>query len=352
MKKVLRRDFIAFTLLLVVVVATGFIGYKVYRFEQILTGLARPTRLFNPLSITSKLSHRPEWEVKVSPHHDRFFYVLSQQQLNWLGRGAQAVAFETQDGKYVVKFFQMGRMNGEDPDKGFLAGLLSKETKEKRLQRLEHREEIFNSSKMCFEELSDETGIIYAHLNRTHEKIKGIKLVDRFGQSHRIRGDDACFVVQKKARYLIPTITELMEAGQIEAAKMRLNQIFQLLLDVAKKGFSDGDDALIRNNNIGFSVDRAIYIDTGHIVRALNMNVRERMKYEFDVRLKPLENWVNVMYPLLADYYGNRQQEIMRELNQEEEKRGVDPTELPVEPKTSNYIVQESQSHEPKLAVS
>ena len=341
MKKIFTRDVLFFTFFCTILLGIGFIGYRLQQLETTLGGLARPARLFNPSVILSKFANRAEWDVKISPHHDRFFYVVSQQQLNWLGRGAQAFAFETQDGKYVVKFFQLGRVK-DNSDKGFWGELFTKESKEKRQQRVRHREEIFSSSKMCFEELSDETGIVYVHLNRTRDKIKGIKLVDKFGQSHRIRGDDACFVVQKKASYLIPTLTKLMDSGQVELAQARLDQVFQLLLDVAKKGFSDGDDALIRNNNIGFSVSRAMYIDTGHIVHDPDINVRERMAYEFKVRLKPLENWLNVSYPLLASYYGNRQEEIMRGLTQEEEKKGIDPTELPAEAAQKNEI-----SHKP-----
>ncbi len=337
MKKASFQGASSVTLLIIILAVLGALSYRVHHLDQSIAALARPARLFNPSVIISKFENRPEWEVNITPHHDRFFYVVSQQQLNWIGRGAQALAFETQDGKYVVKFFQIGRIKN-DVDKGFLGELFSRESKEKRQERLNHREEIFISSKMCFEELSDETGIIYVHLNKTVDKIKGIKLVDKFGQSHRIRGDEACFVVQKKASYLIPTLTNLMDEGDLQAAEQRVDQIFQLLLSVAKKGFTDGDDALIRNNNIGFAQDRAIYIDTGHITRASNLNVKDRMEYEFNVRLKPLENWINIAYPELATYYGNRQQEIMRELSQEEEKKGIDPTALPQEKNSPEMV--------------
>jgi hypothetical protein len=169
---------------------------------------------------------------------------------------------------------------------------------------------------MCFEELQDETGIVYVHLNRTKEKVNSIKLVDKYGQSHLIQGDDSCFVVQKKARYLIPTIMNLMETGKKEEAKARINQVFDLLLSLAKKGFVDGDDALIRNNNIGLTNDRAIYIDTGHLFRAQNLDASERMRYEFQVRLDPLEKWLNVSYPEIGSYYRTRRDEIMTDLAQ------------------------------------
>jgi len=300
----------------------AYVTFKIVRIEEKFTLLSRPARLFSPSQIQSKFPPRPEWDVKMSPNHDKFFYILSQQTLNWLGRGMQVIVFETQDGKYVVKFVQLGRMK-ENSDKGFFQGLLSKENKEKREERLRHREEIFSSSKMAFEELQDETGIIYVHLNRTEDKLRGVKLVDRNGQSHRIRGDDASFVVQKKASCVIPVLTKLMESGDLPGAKQRVNHIFDLLLSLARKGFVDGDDALIRNNNMGFTEDRAIYIDTGHMFKAVNLDVAERMKYEFQVRLDPLEKWLNVMYPVLGEYYREKRNEIMTALCQEKEHSSV-----------------------------
>ena len=112
-------------------------------------------------------------------------------------------------------------------------------------------------------------------------------------------------------------VVSLMEKGDVDQAKQRIDQIFDLLLSLARKGFADGDDALVRNNNIGFSTDRAIYIDTGHLFRAQNLDVFERMQYEFQVRLDPLEHWFNVMYPVLGEYYSQRREAILTALQQE-----------------------------------
>jgi hypothetical protein len=293
-----------------------YVTVQTLRIDEKMSQIARPARLFNPKLIESNFPSRKEWDIKLTSAHDRFFYVVCQQTLTWLGKGMQAVVFETQDEKYVVKFFQLGRLR-EDEERGFFQNLFSKETKEKRQDRLLHREEIFSSSKMCFEELQEETGIVYVHLNRTKDKIHGIKLVDKYGQSHHIRGDDASFVVQKKARYLIPTINGFMENGKIEEAKACVNHVFDLLMSLAKKGFVDGDDALIRNNNIGLTDDKAIYIDTGHLFYAKNLDVSERMRYEFQVRLDPLEKWLNIAYPEVGSYYRTRRNEIMTMLAEE-----------------------------------
>jgi hypothetical protein len=314
MKKAIWSSLIGITCIILL----SYLAVQTVRIEAKLSEMARPSRLFCPALIESRIPHRKDWEVKLTPDHDSFFYTVSQQPLSWLGRGMQVVVFETQDQKYVVKFFQMTRLK-EPAVHGFMKNLVMKETKEHKENRTSHREEIFKSSKICFEELQEETGIVYVHLNRTQNKLFGIKLIDKFGQSHRIRGDNSSFVVQKRCSFLIPTITKLMDSGQVEIAKKRVDQIFDLLVSVAKKGFVDGDDALIRNNNMGFSDDRAIYIDTGHLVRAENLDVCERMRYEFQVRLDPLQKWLNVSYPELGEYYQQRKVVLLNLLAQEKE---------------------------------
>ncbi len=317
----MKRITLSTLLLVFCVLMMGLMALKLSRVDLKVEELARPARLFNPRLIECNFAPRKEWDVHISKDHDAFFYVVSQQTFNWLGRGMQVVVFETQDGRYVVKFFQVGRLKEETP-RGFFEDLVSGESESKRQERRNHREELFSSSKMCFEELQDETGIVYVHLNRTRDKIHGMKLVDKYGQSHRIRGDDTCFVVQKKAKYIIPTFITLMEKGDVDGAKHRIDQVFDLLLSLARKGFADGDDALVRNNNIGFAPDRAIYIDTGHIFRTQNLDVYERMMYEFKVRLDPLEHWLNVMYPDLGAYYAERREALLTQLKQEKNAPG------------------------------
>lgn len=289
-----------------------YIAGKIVYIDQKLAQIARPAKLFSISNIQSTFPNQKEWEVNISPELDTFFYVVSQQQFNWLGRGAQALAFESQDGRYVLKLFQVGRMK-TSANKPFYKSWFSSETEEKKAQRLQHREEIFTSSKLCFEELQEETGIVYVHLNRTKDKIKGVKLVDRFGQSHRIRGDDACFVLQKKAACVIPELVRLIDKGEIETAKERVDQVIDLLHTMAKKGVIDNDDALIRNNNLGFTKDRAIYIDTGHLVKHTHINVGERMRYEFNVRLDPLEKWLNWTSPEVAEHYRDTRDTLLAE---------------------------------------
>lgn len=291
-----------------------FIVIKVDRIDSKMTLLVKPAKRFSLGQIINQFPHNPDWEVQVPPETVEFVNMLTQQPFYWLGKGFQATAFVSEDGDYVIKFFHQSRLRPETFSQNPFGYMFSKDFHEKMDERQAHRNEIFTSSKMAYEEFPEESGILYVHLNRTDDMIKGIKLYDSSRQAYRFRGDEASFIVQKKADYVLPTIKALMANGQVEQAQARLDQIFDLLLSLAQKGFLDGDTALMRNNNIGFVADRAVYIDTGHITRHENVNLHDRMRYEFTVRLAPLHDWLKVRYPELAAYYVKRQQEMLASL--------------------------------------
>ena len=87
-----------------------FITVKTIELDKKVSQIARPSKLFTPGCIISDFPHNAKWEVKISPSHDRFFYMVSQQPLYWLGKGMQVVVFETADQKYAVKFFQLAHL--------------------------------------------------------------------------------------------------------------------------------------------------------------------------------------------------------------------------------------------------
>lgn len=295
----------------------GFIAAKVQHIDQYVATLARPGKKFSVSQIVNQFEFNPEWEVKTPPEMVEFVNMVTQQPFYWLGKGFQATAFVSQDGDYVIKFFQQTRLKPVP----FLTNpggyLFSQSFRDRMHNRESQREEIFTSSKMGYEQFPEESGILYVHLNKTEDLIKGIKLHDFTGQMHRFRGDEASFILQRKADYILPTLKKLMESGHVDEAKLRIDQIIQLLYSLAQKGFLDSDIALVRNNNIGFVKERAIYIDTGHIVKHDKVNLHERMLFEFDVRLAPLHDWLKIKYPELADYFRQRREVLLNSLPKE-----------------------------------
>ena len=294
-----------------------FVSIKVQQIGKRLQEIKRCERGFEPSHIVCKFPYRKDWDVNVSEDLTTFVNVITQQPFHYLAKGFQAYAFMSQDGEYVLKFFQQQRLRERPFKEEPLKYMFDKSYREKAAFKLRHKEEIFSSSKLSFEEIPEETGIIYVHLNKTDGELRGIRLYDQRGQACKIKPDSVSFIIQRRADYVIPTITALMKKGDIEGAKRRVDQIIDLLLVLARKKIADSDYALIRNNNIGFSKDRAIYIDTGHLSKNDDLNVYKRMKYEFSVRLKPLYEWMKINYPDLADYYLEKKADLLDSLEKE-----------------------------------
>lgn len=297
--------------------ALGLLGYLVLRVDRIEDMVATNVKRqkFSLALIKNSSPSNPEWDISHKPELVNYVNILTQQPFYWLGKGLQCCAFLSQDGEYVLKFFYQNRLQEKSFTEEPVKYLFSKKFRNKTGSASKEREEVFSSSKLSFEEFAEESGIIYVHLNPTVGILKGIRVFDDKNQQHRVKPDVTSFIIQKKADYVAPTIVNLMNNGKVEEAKKRLNQIIDLLLTMTKKGFIDADNALIRNNNIGFTKTRAIYIDTGRITKESNVDVYKRMQYEFDTRLVPLEDWLKIGYPDLATFWQQRKQAVLASLN-------------------------------------
>ena len=100
-----------------------------------------------------------------------------------------------------------------------------------------------------------------------------------------------------------------MESGQCHEAKIRINQIFALLRDCAKKGVCDTDGALIRKDNLGFLGDKAIYIDAGKL--RYKRTIKQKTYFVEDLkRLRPLRKWLDENHPSLVRYFDEEKERV------------------------------------------
>ncbi len=306
--KKITLSHIAFVLLIVM---SCFLCLQVSCLNKRIEIILPQEHAFAPENVVCKYSYKKEWDVQTSDKENLLVKVLGRQRFKWLAQGYQAYAFISPDGEYVIKFFQQQKMSERPFLERPFSYLFDKGYRRSVVNKASHRQEIFVSSKFCFEELSEETGFVYAHLNRTVKQLPTLTVFDQQGKHHKIKLDDVSFIIQKRAKYIIPTLTKLMNQNKIAEAKQRLDQIFDLLLAIAKKGFMDSDYALFRNDNIGFTKTRAIYIDTGHLKRCASVDLHEQMTNEYKKRLYPLKEWLAITYPELAEYYETRTDAIL-----------------------------------------
>ena len=227
--------------------------------------------------------------------------LILNQTFTYLGKGYQFYAFESADGEYVLKFFKYKRLRMpawiEYLD--FIPGVKNYRlnTNQKKQNKLKG---VFNSCKVAFDHLPDETGLVCVHLNKTNTLRKSVTLVDKMGGIHSIDLDQTEFLLQKKAEMLGPYIDQLISSGQIQEAKQLLSQLISLILSEYARGLSDSDHALLPNT--GVFAKRPVHIDVGQFVRNEDVKMPHVYKQELFSKTYKLNAWLKSKYPELSQY--------------------------------------------------
>jgi hypothetical protein len=133
--------------------------------------------------------------------------------------------------------------------------------------------------------MREETGLELLHLQQTQDEFPYTILCDKLGREYSVDLNKAYFVIQKRAHWIIPTLTALLEKGEIDQARQRLSQLVQLVATRCQKG--------IRNNDFHFFRNSA-FTDTG----AVDVDVGQ---YELDNSIRDPEKIRTVVYKTLDE---------------------------------------------------
>lgn len=201
--------------------------------------------------------------------------VLSQP-FTYLGKGRQFFVFASQDGKYVLKFIKCQRI-----DLPFWVSFFSDA---KLAQRQERVEGIFASCLLATQ-VSDNTGVVFAHLNTNQEVEIDVLLIDKLGMHHTIAIDEVPFVLQERAE----PVLEVFAHASPEEKKRRYNQLVDLIRSDAAHHIYDKDEGMIERNNVGFLQDRAIHIDIGTLEKTDVNHTQEQFQERFQEQLSRLQ---------------------------------------------------------------
>ena len=308
MVSIKMRSFVEIGFWTVLVSGILFVGVQESRIKSALEHLARPIQLFSPSMLVNNTPPGSEWNVIQSKDTHRFFYVASQSTCVWIGKGENCCTFNFANDRYVIKLM---RFDVKRKKHGLIKRLICSLKQKKLSQRTK---EALYSAKLCMEELGSQTGVVYAHLNPTKDLVPSFKLRDFYGQEFRVYGDDAYFVVQKKAVPFIKKISILMNNDDVDGAKRHIDQVLDLYVSLARKGYIQRDGF-----NVGFVEDRAIFIDVWHFEKMNRCSLLQRISYDARETLRPIESWLVSTYPSLGEYYQNRVKGLIAEIQKEEE---------------------------------
>ncbi len=245
--------------------------------------------------VTSSLAPDPRWDVEpLSQEAARSVDQVLSQPFHYFGSGGECYVFLSADGKTVMKVFKHYRMRTNLFCKDWDLPRPLKKYVDSHQERFER---IFTSCKLAYDELREETGLIYAHLNKTTHLNKTLTLTDKIGVVHYVDLDRMEFVLQERGDLLFPKLTELVKAGELEKTKRLVDSLLQLIVTRCQKGIADCDPALKRN--FACIGDHVIEIDIGSYSRDPFLKGERACKREFFCETLKLREWFRKHHRIL-----------------------------------------------------
>lgn len=225
-----------------------------------------PKTEFSLEAISSNLPFHSEWEIRALKLEESQQVELAlSQAYHHLGNGGQCMTFVSSDGKFVIKFFKQKKFAIPSWMERFpIPFLIDGFRQKKGMKRQEKRNKVFSAFKLSFDNLAEETGLLYVHLNQTVHLKKILSVTDVDGNTYLLNLDQLEFVIQKKAELAHLYIDSLMKKQKHEEAREAIDQLLALQLTILRKGFHNRDPNF--RHNYGFIDSQAILIDVGRII--------------------------------------------------------------------------------------
>ena len=257
----------------------------------------RLTDDFRIANITHEMPYKKTWEVAdLNEKEKEHFHKILAQKFYYVGKGAQAYAFSSEDGKYILKFFKFKHLKPSflvdfipelGPLKNFKQSIVDRKT------RLLNS--VFDGYRLAYDVHANETGLIYIHLNRSQNLNLKAQIVDKIGLTKQVDLDAVPFILQEKAITTRAEMTKLMNERDLAKAKMRIHQIFDLYLSEYSKGIYDRDHGVMHNT--GFVQDKPIHLDVGKLTKDDEMKSQINHKPDLQLIVNKFNVWFKNNYP-------------------------------------------------------
>jgi hypothetical protein len=252
--------------------------------------------------IQSSFHFHPEWETDpISSHQQAEILKILDQPFYYLAKGAQAYVFVSKDKQTVIKFFRLYHLIAPR----LLTSLclpvpLMTYKLRKILQKRQELDKDFQSYKIAFQEMKEETGLLFLHLNKTNVLNKQLTIYDKIGIPHKLDLDKMEFLVQKKAMLVYPAIEQMMQSDGSETTKLAISNLIKLLFQRCQKGIFDKDPDL--NTNFGFIGQSPVQIDIGRFRRQEELKPLDEYRDEILRITDHFRQWLDSKYPVLSEH--------------------------------------------------
>lgn len=230
------------------------------------------------------------------------------QPFTYLTKGHQTFVFESADHKYILK---VNRFPSHLRKLPWLTHPLGYLFSSERLKIKAYNEDkldlTLKSYQIAFNELREESGLLYIHDQKTSDLNKTLTLIDRQHTPYEVVLDELIFIVQKKCDLIYPTLQQYIQNGDLVSARQMIDSIVQLLASTAQKGIQDKDAML--EKNYGCLGTHAIHLDIGRFVKNDQMKEPEVRKVELAKITENLKFWLESNAAELLPFYKEKLEE-------------------------------------------
>lgn len=216
---------------------------------------------------------------------------LFARPFSYLGRGAQAFVFESEDQAFVLKLFRGSpKMH---PAMRFWRHTI----RDKRVRSSEEKKipPLFAACCLAYQKVSTLTGLRYMHLNPTKAELPNIILINRMGKKIPVDLNQCRFVLQRKG---VP-IQDAFQNAFRENDRLKFTRLAQafvaLLKERTSKNISNSDKTLWYN--CGFVGETAIEWDFGRYSTNPKLETKEGKEQEMRTFTTPLQQFLERLAP-------------------------------------------------------
>lgn len=218
------------------------------------------------------------------------------QPFKYLGKGSQSYAFESEDGKYVLKFFKFKHLKPNFWVDSLPQISPFKEFKEATALRKKRKlNSLFKGYELAYSQNREGARITYLHLNITNYLHINATVIDKMGLSRKIPLDTVIFLLQEKGETLRYTLTHLLSEHKIDEAKQALSSILEMYISEYEKGLYDHDHGVMQNS--GFISGRPFHLDVGKFNSDERMKNPENYKADLAQVIWKMDTWIKTNTP-------------------------------------------------------
>lgn len=244
---------------------------------------------------------------------------ILKQKFYFLDKGRQAYAFISEDGQYVLKLLKCSYIRVPYLIKHLPAFGIIKQLRDASIERRENiHHKTFTSCRLSYEELKEETGLIFVHLNPVQQVEQPVQIFDRIGIALTVDVNYTAFAIQKTAVLATDRLQNAIDRKDSGELEHLLDDLIEFTVNRSLKGIDDADKSGMPRN-FGYIDGHIVQIDIGAFSKQQAAHPDEVIEQILQDKFSRLKNQLQQKFPHSLPFLEERiKTSCKRQINPEE----------------------------------